>query len=81
MLDAGQIVEFDRPYALLKSKGVFYDMVKKTGPTMFTHLYQIAKKTHEKKEEAAKLLALSDTDSSSLNDDDFKNSNEKLSLK
>lgn len=70
VLDAGEILEFDRPYSLLKSKGAFYEMVKKTGPSMFTHLYQIAKKMHEKKEDQAKLVALSDTESSSLNDDD-----------
>lgn len=74
VLDAGQILEFDRPYTLLKSKGAFYEMVKKTGPSMFAHLYQIAKKIHEKREDQAKLVALSDTESSSLNeeeDDDY----------
>lgn len=46
VLDAGRILEFDSPYVLLKSKGAFYEMCKKTGPTMFKHLYQLARKAY-----------------------------------
>ncbi|XP_075590754.1 ATP-binding cassette sub-family C member 4 isoform X2 [Dermatophagoides farinae] len=47
VLDAGEIVEFDIPYFLLRSKGSFYEMCKKTGRAMFANLYQLAKITHK----------------------------------
>ena len=48
VLDAGEIIEFDSPYQLLKRRNKFYDMCKKTGPIMFAHLYQMAKRSHGK---------------------------------
>ena len=47
VLDAGNIVEFDKPYVLLKAKGHFYRMCKLTGEAMFTHLYKAAKNAHQ----------------------------------
>ena len=64
VLDAGEILEFDSPYTLLKNKHVFYDMCKKTGPAMYSHLYKIAMKTHQSK----MIVALSDE--SSPNEDE-----------
>ena len=49
VLDAGQIVEFDRPYALLKQRGAFYEMCQKTGPAMYTHLHQLAREAYQRK--------------------------------
>ncbi|KAH9421088.1 Multidrug resistance-associated protein 4 [Dermatophagoides pteronyssinus] len=49
VLDAGEIVEFDIPYLLLRNKGIFYEMCKKTGRSMFANLYQLAKITHKNK--------------------------------
>ena len=46
MLDAGEIMEFDDPFALLQRKGHFYDMCKKTGKDMFNHLINLAKESH-----------------------------------
>ncbi len=43
VMDGGTIQEFGKPYELLKAKGAFYEMCKKTGPAMFSHLYQTAK--------------------------------------
>jgi len=67
VLDAGEILEFDIPYRLLKNKRAFYDMCKKTGASMYTHLLQLAKKAHKTKE--AKLM-LNLSDESSLNDEE-----------
>jgi len=44
VLDAGEILEFDPPYQLLKKRGAFYEMCQKTGPAMYTHLYQLTKR-------------------------------------
>lgn len=49
VLDAGVILEFDSPYALLKSKGAFYEMCQKTGPSMYSHLHQLARETYTRK--------------------------------
>lgn len=51
VLDAGQILEFDSPYKLFQNRHIFYDMCKKTGTSMFAHLYKIAKVTYHKKVE------------------------------
>ena len=45
-MDAGEIMEFDEPFALLQRKGQFYDMCKKTGRDMFNHLINMAKESH-----------------------------------
>lgn len=44
VLDAGEILEFDSPYNLLKTRGHFYKMCTKTGKAIFAHLYQQAKR-------------------------------------
>ncbi|XP_054155290.1 ATP-binding cassette subfamily C member 4-like [Oppia nitens] len=46
VLDAGEIIEFDTPLALLQRKGKFYDMCRKTGKDMFNHLMKMAKEIH-----------------------------------
>lgn len=46
VLDSGKVVEYGLPYQLLKNRNIFYDMCKKTGPTMFSHLYRLAKSLH-----------------------------------
>ena len=46
MLDAGEIVEFDEPFALLQRRGQLYDMCRKTGKDMFNHLMNLAKESH-----------------------------------
>ncbi|XP_067119333.1 ATP-binding cassette sub-family C member 4-like [Centruroides vittatus] len=44
VLDAGEIQEFDKPHVLLKNvRGVFYNLVKKTGQTSMKELCEIAK--------------------------------------
>ena len=52
VLDAGEILEFDAPYRLLKNRAQFYEMVKKTGPIMFFHLYQAAKRAYNSREKS-----------------------------
>lgn len=43
VLDAGTVVEFDHPHSLLKNKdGVFYSMVKETGPDTADLLHAVA---------------------------------------
>ena len=49
VLEAGSIVEFDKPYALLRAKGHFYKMCKLTGKSMFIHLYKAARYAHQHK--------------------------------
>ena len=49
VLDAGQIAEFGTPYQLLNEQNLFYEMCHKTGPSMYDHLYQMAKLIHNKK--------------------------------
>ncbi|CAG2164890.1 unnamed protein product, partial [Oppiella nova] len=46
VLDAGEIMEFDAPFALLQRKAYFYDMCRKTGREMCNHLIQMAKEAH-----------------------------------
>ena len=49
-MDAGQIVEFDEPYSLLKpGKGVFFEMVQQTGKAETEHLLDIAKEAAQKR--------------------------------
>ncbi|CAG2101653.1 unnamed protein product [Medioppia subpectinata] len=48
VLDAGEIIEFDKPFVLLQRKGQLYDMCRKTGKHMFKHLLNMAKKSHLK---------------------------------
>ncbi|XP_014214762.1 probable multidrug resistance-associated protein lethal(2)03659 [Copidosoma floridanum] len=48
VMDGGKIVEFDHPYNLLQNKdGVFYNMVKQTGPAMAENLCEIAESNYE----------------------------------
>lgn len=43
-MEAGELQEFDEPYILLQNpKGIFTDMVKKTGPGTSQDLRNIAK--------------------------------------
>lgn len=43
VMDAGNVVEFDHPYLLLKNKsGIFYKMVEQTGSATADLLYNIA---------------------------------------
>ncbi|CAG2177446.1 unnamed protein product, partial [Oppiella nova] len=49
VLDAGEIVEFDSPFALLQRRGQLYDMCRKTGEDMFNHLMNLAKESHLKR--------------------------------
>jgi hypothetical protein len=49
VLDAGEIVEFDEPFALLQRRGQLYDMCRKTGKDMFNHLMNLAKESHLKR--------------------------------
>ena len=45
-MDAGRCVEFGAPYELLTDEqgtGIFYEMVKKTGKSMFDNLLAVAK--------------------------------------
>ncbi|KAF2881306.1 hypothetical protein ILUMI_24862 [Ignelater luminosus] len=49
VVEAGEIVEFDRPYNLLqKTDGLFYTMVQTTGETVAENLNTIAKENHLK---------------------------------
>ncbi|KAJ6223803.1 hypothetical protein RDWZM_002348 [Blomia tropicalis] len=54
----GKIVEFDTPYQLLKRKSYFYRMVKKAGPTIFEHLYQIARNHCHKSNSSSEYIKL-----------------------
>lgn len=49
VLDAGNVLEFDSPYTLLKGKGAFYELCQKTGPSMYARLYQLARETYQRK--------------------------------
>ncbi len=49
VLDAGKIVEFDKPYILLQNNnGLFFKLVKQTGISMATELFKAAKDAFEK---------------------------------
>ncbi|XP_011871334.1 PREDICTED: probable multidrug resistance-associated protein lethal(2)03659 [Vollenhovia emeryi] len=50
VMDAGHLVESDRPYLLLQRKGRFYNMVQQTGTSMAEHLTDIAAKSFYKKD-------------------------------
>lgn len=43
VIEAGQVMEFDHPYVLLKNKGVFYGMVQQTGKGMADTLMKMSK--------------------------------------
>ncbi|CAG2166159.1 unnamed protein product [Oppiella nova] len=55
-LDAGEIVEFDEPLALLQRRGQLYDMCRKTGEDMFNHLMHLAKESHLKRSTISEVL-------------------------
>ena len=47
VMDAGRVVEFDEPYTLLRDiTGVFYSMVRQTGPEFEKMLHSMAEKSH-----------------------------------
>lgn len=49
-MDHGNIVEFDQPYNLMQSKSsVFSKMCKETGDDNYDVLFDLAKKSYEKK--------------------------------
>ncbi|KAH9402637.1 Multidrug resistance-associated protein 4 [Tyrophagus putrescentiae] len=54
VMDGGTIREFGAPYELLKARGAFFEMCKKTGPAMFSHLYQTAKRAFRRNSMAKK---------------------------
>ena len=45
VLDAGQVKEYDAPYLLLEQRGLFYNMVQKTGAQHASMLIDIAKRS------------------------------------
>jgi ATP-binding cassette subfamily C (CFTR/MRP) protein 4 len=48
VLDAGKIIEFDKPYVLLQNNnGLFFKLVKQTGIAMATELFKAAKDAFE----------------------------------
>ena len=52
VLDAGRIIEFDKPYVLLqKNNGMFYKLVKQTGIAMASDLFRAAKEAFENNEQ------------------------------
>ena len=47
VMDAGQVIEFGSPYILLKNQGgMFYSMVKQTGPEFEKMLHKMAEKSY-----------------------------------
>ncbi|XP_069685044.1 ATP-binding cassette sub-family C member 4-like isoform X2 [Periplaneta americana] len=49
VMDAGTMVEYDYPYALLQKKnGYFYKLVQETGPQMAEQLYKVAEEAYRK---------------------------------
>ncbi|CAG2167504.1 unnamed protein product, partial [Oppiella nova] len=69
VLDAGEIVEFDEPFALLQRRGQLYDMCRKTGEDMFNHLMNLAKESHLKRSTTNQMVEeLEDRDLSDDND-------------
>ncbi|KAK6644533.1 hypothetical protein RUM43_000800 [Polyplax serrata] len=65
VVDAGNIVEFDHPYLLLKQpNSVLKGMVSETGPENAKLLFKVAKKSHKlklRREEALKILLKSNS--------------------
>lgn len=52
VLDAGRVVEFDSPYLLLKNvSGLFYSMVKQTGPSYEKMLHSMATRAYFSRQE------------------------------
>ncbi|CAG2163513.1 unnamed protein product [Oppiella nova] len=52
VLDAGRVIEFDRPYLLLQNNtGMFYKLVKQTGIAMASDLFRAAKEAFDKTSE------------------------------
>lgn len=52
VLDAGQLKEYDEPYALLQNEsGLFSNMVKMTGKTTANSLKEMARIAHELREQ------------------------------
>jgi len=50
VLDAGQVVEFDEPYILLKNvNGIFHSMVKETNPVFEKKLHRMAEQAYFKR--------------------------------
>ena len=50
VLDAGEVVEFDEPYALIqRPNSLFSTMVSQTGPDALVQLQRIARLAHEKR--------------------------------
>lgn len=50
VMGAGQVVEFDEPFRLLQNaNGVFYSMIKQTGPFYEKQLHSLAKMAHERR--------------------------------
>ncbi|XP_023212178.1 multidrug resistance-associated protein 4-like [Centruroides sculpturatus] len=55
VLDAGEIQEFDKPHVLLNNvRGIFYNLVMKTGRTSMKQLCEIAKDEYFLKESVIK---------------------------
>ena len=52
VMDAGRVVEFDEPYILLRNvTGVFYSMVKQTGPDFERMLHSLAETSHSERQQ------------------------------
>jgi ATP-binding cassette subfamily C (CFTR/MRP) protein 4 len=52
VLDAGRVIEFERPYLLLQNNtGMFYKLVKQTGIAMASDLFRAAKEAFDKTSE------------------------------
>ena len=50
VMDAGRLVEFDTPFNLLQdNRGLFYEMVKQTGPEFEAMLHSMAEEHHLKR--------------------------------
>lgn len=50
VMDQGLVNEFDAPHLLLQNKGIFYGMVKTTGPQESDSLAEVARQTYEAKQ-------------------------------
>ncbi|CAG2173327.1 unnamed protein product, partial [Oppiella nova] len=69
VLDAGEIVEFDEPLALLQRRGQLYDMCRKTGEDMFNHLMNSAEESHRQQLNANEVVEEPEDRESSGSDD------------